>query len=121
MDSWDKSQKLPIIIWDNASIHCSDCSERVISNLEPEVRPLPPYCPEVTPIEHIFRAIKAKLRSRSSIQTIDFGNTSGIEKIRDCLVDISKQTLMSVWTEVILEWSVGITSTLRELSKKENK
>ena len=109
---------MPIIIWDNASIHYYNYTKKVINNLKFEIRSLPPYCPEIAPVEHIFRAIKAKLRSKNSMQTFDFGKQSGVERIRDCAIDIRRQTLQGAWTEVIREWSDGIKSARLELSEK---
>ena len=54
----------PVIIPDNVKVHTSNYTKTVKSSLKLEVSPLPPYCPEVAPIEHLFKAIKAKLRSR---------------------------------------------------------
>ena len=62
----------PVIILDNSKVHTSNYTKTVKSSLKLEVRPVPPYCPEVAPIEHVFRAIKAKLRSRTPLRTIDF-------------------------------------------------
>ena len=85
----DKKYKLPLIIINNERIHCSSYTKKIIKYLKFEVKALPPYCLEVTPVEHIFRAIKSKLRSLSSMQTINFGEKSGVSKIRVCAVDIS--------------------------------
>ena len=120
-DTRDKKYKLSLIILDNARIHCSSYTKKIIKYLKFEVKALPPYCPEVTPVEHIFRAIKSKLRSLNSMQTIDFGEQSGVSKIRDCAVDISKYIHKSAWTEVIKEWSNEIKSTMSEITKKNQK
>ena len=113
------SRSVPIVILDNARLHTSYYTKTVMSNLKLEVRPLPPYWQEVAPVEHIFRAIKAKLRSRNPAQTIDFNKQSGIDIIKDCLDSIDKRTIQGARTEVIREWSEGIKSTVVELNAKD--
>ena len=97
------NRSMPVIILDNARVHTSNYTKKVMNDLKLKIKPLPPYCPEVAPVEHIFRAVKEKLRSRSPAQIIDFYKRSGIEKIKDCLVSIEKRTIQGAWTEIIRE------------------
>ena len=83
-----------------------------------KVKQLPPYCPEVASVEHVFRAIKSKLRNRSSTKAIDFNKLSGIETQKDATEEISKNTWKNVWSEVIRECLEGINSTAKEFADK---
>ena len=44
----------PVVILDNARVHTSHYTKTVMNNLKLEVRPTPPYCPGVAPVEHTF-------------------------------------------------------------------
>ena len=108
----------PVVILDNAKVHTSNYTKAVMSSLELKVRPLPPYCPEVAPVEPVFRAVKAKMRSRSPARIVDFSKQSGMEAIRDCLLNTSRRTIQDSWAEVVEEWSEGIRSAVTELNLK---
>ena len=110
-------QNASFIILDNARIHTSTFSKIVISHLKLRVKYLPPYCPELAPVEHVFRAIKAKLRSRSSIQTTDFNKQPGIETQKEAIDSFSKKTWMNVWVKVIHECFETIKATLKEIEQ----
>ena len=86
------SQKLPVLILDNASIHTSNFTKTAINLLNLKVKQLPPYCSEVAPVEHVFRAITSKLRNRSSTKAIGFNKLSGIETLKDATEEMSKNT-----------------------------
>ena len=116
METRSTSQKLPVLILDNASIHTSNFTKTAINLLNLKVKQLPPYCPEVAPVEHVFRAIKSKLRNRSSTKAIDFNKLSGIETLKDATEEISKNTWKNVWSEVIRECLEGIKSTAKEFA-----
>ena len=105
-----------VIILENTKVHISNYTKTVKSSLKLEVRFLPPYCPEVVPIEHTLMAIKAKLRSRTPFRTIDFIKQTGIEALKDAVLSISQKTFESAWTEVIKECTEGIKSTVTELN-----
>ena len=111
-------QWIPVVIMDNARIHSSIYTRSVMNNSKLKVKFLPPYCPEVAPVEHVFRAIKSKLRSRSLLQTIDFNKKSGIEAVMNEIVGISDKTLKTAWSEVVTECLDGIKATVEELSCK---
>ncbi len=65
---WVADELLPcyrpgqIIIMDNASIHCNGRIEELIGSRGLEVRYLPPYSPDLNPIELTFSILKAWVR-----------------------------------------------------------
>ncbi len=52
-----------IIIMDNAKIHKSEKTKELIKSVGCELRFLPPYSPDLNPIEHTWASIKQKIRS----------------------------------------------------------
>lgn len=52
-----------IVIMDNLSSHKRDCLGRLIAGRQAELRYLPPYSPDLNPIELIFSKIKQALRT----------------------------------------------------------
>lgn len=51
-----------IVILDNLSSHKVDGVERAINAVGATLRPLPPYSPDLNPIENLFAKLKALLR-----------------------------------------------------------
>jgi len=56
-----------IIILDNASIHHVDCVVDTIQSVGALVRFLPPYSPDMNPIEEVFAEIKQYLQANDSL------------------------------------------------------
>ena len=106
---------VPKILLDNARTHKSKLTLNVIAKLKIEVWFLPPYCPEVTPVEHIFGVLKSKLRADCSSATLDFSKVGGISKIMDALHNISYDSWKNSWVEVIKE-SQRTIKTFKELN-----
>ena len=65
-------QKTSIIIVDNACIHSSYNIKEVTNKLKLDLKLFLPYCQEIALVEHIFRAIKSKLRLLISAKVIYF-------------------------------------------------
>lgn len=59
-----------IVIWDNLSAHHSELVEQVLTACGCELIWLPPYSPDLTPIEQAFAKIKSALR-RANARTRD--------------------------------------------------
>ena len=56
-----------IVILDNASIHHVDCVVDTIQSVGALVRFLPPYSPDMNPIEEVFAEIKEYLQANDSV------------------------------------------------------
>ena len=52
-----------IVIMDNASIHKTKTTQDLINNAQCELLFLPPYSPDLNPIEHVWANMKKNLRS----------------------------------------------------------
>lgn len=65
---WLKNMLIPklkpgqIVIMDNASIHKTDATRKLIKEAGCELIFLPPYSPDLNPIEHFWVELKKKLR-----------------------------------------------------------
>ena len=84
-----------------------------------EFKFLPPYCPEVAPVEHVFRAIKSKLRSQISIKGINFNKATGANVLKKTIDSISDITWKNAWSEEIKECSEGINVCAKEIYCKK--
>jgi len=61
-----------IVIWDNLSSHRGDGVRAAIEATGTLLKPLPPYSPELNPIEQAFSKLKAWLRQagRRTVETL---------------------------------------------------
>jgi transposase len=58
-----------VVIWDNLKPHQSAEARRIIERAGAELVPLPPYSPDLTPIEKMFSKVKEALRSAGARST----------------------------------------------------
>ena len=56
-----------VVVMDNASIHHYEQVVDIITGVGAVVRFLPPYSPELNPIEHVFSKVKAFLRANDAV------------------------------------------------------
>jgi len=81
---------------DNASIHTAGITKEWFSNHNIKVMEWPPNSPDMNPIEHVWRALKAKLHSR-------FSDTHAIPGGPDRVRAVLEERLASVWLELEAE------------------
>lgn len=71
----------PVVIIDNASFHHKSSIEQLINNVGFELIFLPPYCPDLSPIEHCWANFKNKLRKlRRKCKTIQEAITQALKE-----------------------------------------
>lgn len=58
-----------LVIWDNLKPHRSDAARRFVAGAGARLLPLPPYSPDLTPIEKMFSKVKEALRSAGARTT----------------------------------------------------
>ena len=90
-----------IINLDNASIHTSKQTKKLLYALKLKVSYLPPYSPKLAPVELFFNIIKSKIRSNFSNQIIDFSKESGLNWIYESLKDVANYQLVQLWIRMI--------------------
>ena len=80
----------PSILVDNARTHTSITTKKLVRTSKLNYRFLPPYWPEVAPVERTFRYLKSKLRRFSQARIVSFGKESGIRLISNYLHHLSR-------------------------------
>ena len=70
-------QEGDIVVWDNLPAHKSRVAKELIEAKGATLLPLPPYSPDLNPIEMSFSKLKSVLRKEL------FGRSTGCPKIRD--------------------------------------
>ena len=115
----EEQAEKPTIILDNALIYSSKYTKEVVNRLEFELKFLPPYCPEIAPVERVFGAIKSKLRSRISTKTINFDRITGANILKETIDSIASITWKNAWSEVIRECSEVINICTKEIHMRE--
>ena len=80
-----------VVVMDNLSCHKTAEVERLIRSVGAEVRYLPPYSPDLNPIEELFSKLKEFLRSAAA-RTVD------------ALIDAFGDALRSITPSNILGW-----------------
>ena len=70
--------KEAVVILDNASTHWSNQTRQIANELDFNLRFLPPYWPEVAPVDIIFGALKSKLRAGIEIGKIKLNKLEGM-------------------------------------------
>ena len=76
-------QKGDIVVMDNLSVHKSAAVRRAIEDRQAELRFLPPYSPDLNPIEQCWSKIKTALRAAAarSLEALDTAVTAGLASI----------------------------------------
>jgi transposase len=52
-----------VVIWDHLKPHEDEAARAAVEGAEARVEPLPPYSPDLTPIEELWSKVKGVLRS----------------------------------------------------------
>ena len=89
-----------VVIWDNVQPHQSEEAVEAVEEVGARVVPLPPYSPDLTPIEEMWSQVKEFLRSAAARTT---------EAVHDAM----SAALRAVCPEDILGWfkSCGLCAT----------
>ena len=99
----------------NASIHHGKLLKKLATQEDLEIVFLPPYSPELAPIETVFALIKAKIRRNLDQIKWSFQKYEGKKKIINALSKISKETIHKVWLGVV---KISKSFILRNINAK---
>ena len=80
-----KQDKHPKLIFDNAKIHLTADVRRLCSYLRFEINTLPPYSPQLAPVETIFGISKKRFQARYKEIGMNFGKPSGKRAVLNTL------------------------------------
>ncbi len=88
-----------ILVMDNLSTHKNKSAQKMILEAGAEIWDLPPYSPDLNPIEKMWSKIKAHLRKRKA-------------RTYDKLVEVIGEALACVTQEDVKGWFVSCGYTL---------
>jgi transposase len=77
-----------VVIWDNLKPHQAAGARRAVEGAGAELVPLPPYSPDLTPIEEMFSKVKGFLRSAAARTTATVYDAMGAALRAVCPGDI---------------------------------
>jgi transposase len=77
-----------VVVWDNLKPHESTGSRRAVEGVGARLLPLPPYSPDLTPIEEMYSKVKAILRSAAARTTEAVYEAMGVALRAVCPSDI---------------------------------
>ena len=99
--SWALEESEVILTFDNARTHTANLTKKICTNIKPRIHFLPPYWPEVAPVEKIFGVVKSKMKSRQDYWNLDFSKEEGATKIIKTLSSLEGKTWLGAWRETI--------------------
>ena len=91
-------------IWlDNATVHSVNMTKTVAYLLGLRLKFLPPYSPNLAPVEIVFGVMKRYLVTQSSIGLIHFNRKTGIETIQRSMAKLIPTFVVKLWIRFIKE------------------
>ena len=116
---WVCKQRTPIkLMVDNASIHVSKESKRIWNYLNFEIHALPPYSPNLSPVEMIFGISKRKIAFVPSSTKINFSSSRGRMTIINSFNTLSKRVIVGLWRELVKQAKICIMKTINKNREK---
>ena len=96
------SNKIGIIL-DNWSIHRSNLSLEFLKAQKINIYFIPPYCPEIAPIEKYFSFLKSIVWRKCKGKSIDLRSKDAENIIQESIEKISWDYIISLWTNLLNE------------------
>ena len=88
---------------DNARIHLAIKTQIATGYLKLNMHMLPPYSPQLAPVEWVFGMIKRIISTMKSAIMIDFSKKSGETAIHQALRRINENLGKRIWLKFIME------------------
>ena len=92
-----------VIVLDNASYHWSSKTVEWLRHHAISVEFLPPYCPNLAPVENLFKFIKSRFKKLWIGKTVKFNKPTTINIIKEACSQISEKTRHEAWISFIRE------------------
>ena len=102
--------KTVLLILDNASIHRSKIVEKYLEGACWPHWYLPPYSPELAPVELYFGQLKKYIRSDDIGAPVSLNSRLGISYLEKTMKKINKQHILNQWTKWVGELNTIIDS-----------
>ena len=90
-----------VLTWDNAAIHHSEMTLKVLRKLQFYVHFLPAYSPELQCVELVFHLIKKYIRQNYTDKVLNFSQSSGHNSIIEALDSYPSKKLATLWKSVL--------------------
>ena len=98
-------------IMDNSPIHCSIKVKECLKGRKWSCIFLPPYAPELAPVELFFAILKKKILARRTNEVINLEKDNGREVIGEITGSIERVTIIKIWSnfisklhQIVKEW-----------------
>ena len=89
------------LLMDNARVHLSKITKASARSQELRIMTLPPYCPDMAPVEFIFGMIKKRLSVVKNKTVLDYGKLDGRIKIAEAVLDLTAEKVRNLWRNLV--------------------
>ena len=96
------------LLVDNASIHISSESVNVWTYYDLEINSLPPYSPNLAPVEMVFGFSKNLISKKFTKNKINFENRSGKLAIMNSFAGLDTKLCLKLWGELVRQAGIVI-------------
>ena len=103
LNLWGYASNKIRIILDNWSIHQSNLSLEFLKAQKINIYFIPPYCPEIAPIEKYFSFLKSIVWRKYKRKSIDLRSKDAENIIQESIEKISWDYIISLWTNLLNE------------------
>ena len=112
-----KKKNKVVVTLDNAPTHKSRLTANIANSLNLLLDFLPPYSPDLAPVELIFGAIKNRMRSIDNSNCLDFDSKTGVDEILATWSSFDFHTWHGAWMKVIKTWSLLVNNLSLDIEK----
>ena len=92
-----------LLIMDNCPYQASNSTKDKLKRWKINTLYLPPYWPELAPVELLFRSLKSKLRCHREKEHVNFLSQNGIELASSTLKKIRPREVINYWNKFYSE------------------
>ena len=92
-----------LLIMDNCPYQTAKSTREKLRKCRVNVLYLPPYWPELAPVELMFRSLKSKLKSFKDKESINYWSQDGIDLVVTTLKKIRPKEILNYWSKFYKE------------------
>ena len=95
--SWDiKNEEIGLIL-DNCAVHSAKETLKYMKEAKINVYFIPPYCPELAPIEKYLSILKQRVLNKGISSPINLNSSKGKELIKQWTQEMKESDIKSLW------------------------